>query len=72
MSSAPVGIVVLIDLANRLREPPGERHPARADADERELLDAAIALEDLVCDARQRTTDADRVHHDGHGGTCIG
>ena len=72
MSSAPVGIVVLIDLANRLREPPGERHAARADADQRELLEAAVALEDLVGDAREGTPDADGVHDDRHGDTWIG
>ena len=53
------------------REPSRERHAARPDADQRELLDAAVALEDLVRDARQRATDAVGVHYDSHRDTCI-
>ena len=49
------------------REAPGERHAARADADEREVVDAAVALENLVRDARQRASDAVGIHHDRHG-----
>ena len=60
---------------DRPREAPGERHAARPDADEAELLDAAIALENLVRDARERAAHAVGVHHDGHedtSGTRIG
>jgi hypothetical protein len=55
-----------------VREPPGERDAARADADKRDLLEAAIALEDLVRDARQGTPDTIGVHHDRHGSPWIG
>ena len=59
--------VVAVDLLERAREPPGDRHAARADADERELVEAAIAFEDFVRDARQRARHAVGVHHLGHG-----
>ena len=71
MSSAPVGTVVAVDLADRLRQPPGERHAARPDPDQRQLLDAAIALENLVRDPRERPAHAVGVHHDGHGRTLF-
>ena len=61
--------LVLVDLADRVRQAPGQRHAARADADERERLEPAIALEDLVRDARQRPLDPHRVHYDRHGDT---
>ena len=44
--------------------------PRRADADQRELLDAAVALENLVRDARQRPAHAIGIHHDRHGSPC--
>ena len=50
--------LVAVDLADRLREPPGDRHAARADADERQLVDAAVALDDLVRDAGRATRHA--------------
>ena len=56
-----------VDLVNRLRNPPGQRHAARPDAHERQLLDAAVALEHLVRDAREGPAHAVGVHHDGHG-----
>jgi hypothetical protein len=42
------------------------RHPARADADERQLVGAAVALEDLVRDSREAAADSFRVHYDRH------
>ena len=60
------GHLVLVDALRMAGEPPGERHAARADADQRQLLQAAVALEDLVRDARQRPPDAVGVHHDRH------
>ena len=54
MSSAPVGTSSPVISLMAAREAPGERHAARADADERELVDAAVALENLVRDARER------------------
>ena len=60
--------LVLVDLADRARQAPGDRHAARPDADQRQLLDAAVALENLVRDARQRPAHAVGVHYDGHGG----
>ena len=67
MSSAPVGTSWPLISRDRLRQAPGNRHAARPDADQRELLDAAIALENLVRDARERPRHAVGVHHDGHG-----
>ena len=43
-------------------------HAARADADQRDVREVAIALEDLVGDAGQRALDARGVHHLGHDG----
>src|SRR4029453_14683953 len=44
----------------------GDRHAALADADEREVLDPEIALDDLVRDAGQRARQSIAVHYDGH------
>src|SRR5439155_7140685 len=62
--------VVIVDVLHRAGQPAGERHAARADADQRELLDTAIALDDFVRDPGQRTPHAIRVHHHGHGDTA--
>ena len=67
MSSAPVGTSSPLISCSDAREPPGERHAARADADERDLVEAAVALEDFVRDARERAGHAVGVHHLGHG-----
>ncbi len=67
MSSAPVGTstpVMVLQLAGDARR---ERHAARADADERQLVSASIALENLVRDARQTARDPIRVHDYRHG-----
>ena len=66
MSSAPVGtscwLMSWIACASRLRQ----RHAARADADERQLVDAAIAFENFVRDAREAAADSVGVENDGH------
>ena len=41
------------DVVDRFRDAPRERHAARADADQGEFVDAAVALEDFVRDARE-------------------
>ena len=46
-------------------EPDPKKAPL-ANADEGQVLDAAIALDDLVRDARQRARQAIAVHYDGH------
>ena len=66
MSSAPVGTSSPLISLQRAREPPGDRHAARADADERDLVEAAIAFEDFVSDARQRAGHAVGIHYLGH------
>ena len=58
--------VVAGDVLERGGDAPGQRHAARAHADDGQLLDAAVALDDLVGDAHQRARDAIGVHHDGH------
>ena len=57
----------MVDVADRLRQPPGERHAAAADADQRQLFDLMVALEDFVGDAGERTGDALGVEDDWHG-----
>ena len=69
MSSAPVGTSWPLMLGDRPRETPGDRHAAGPDADQAELLDAAVALENLVRDARERSVHAVGVHHDRHRDT---
>src|SRR5207249_9137685 len=58
--------VVPVDVADRAREPLRDRHAAGPDADERELVDAAVAFENLVGDAREGSTDAVGVEDDWH------
>ena len=67
MSSAPVGTVAPAMLADQRRQPPRQGHAARADADKRQLLDAAVALDDFVRNARERPADAVGIHHYRHG-----
>src|SRR3989441_599533 len=52
-----------LDLADRLADALGQVHATRADADQRQLLGALVALEDLVRDADERALDGERVHH---------
>ena len=54
------------DLLEHPGETLGEHVAARADADQREVLGAAVALENFVRDARQRASHAVGVHDDGH------
>ena len=58
-----------VDVADHPRQTPGQRYATRADADERQLVDAAIPFENLVRDPRERPPDAVGIHHNGHGGT---
>ena len=60
MSSAPVGTSWPLISLMLARQPARQRHAAAADADQRQLLDAAVALEDLVRDPRQRPRRCDR------------
>jgi hypothetical protein len=59
--------VVAVDVVNRLRDSARQRHAAGTDADERQLLDAPVALEHFVRDSRQRPAHAVGIHHDRHG-----
>ena len=68
MSSAPVGTSVAGQLAELRGQPRRNRHAARADADERQSVETAVALEDLVRDAGEGPRHAVRVHHDCHDG----
>jgi hypothetical protein len=61
--------VMAADLLDAPRQPAGERHAPAADADQRQLLDPAMALDDLVRDPGQGLAHAIAVHHKGHGGT---
>ena len=53
-------------LCRTRRDAFGDADAARADADQRDVVEVAVALEDLVGDARQRALDARGVHHLGH------
>ena len=66
MSSAPVGTACAGDPLELGRNAARQRHAALADADERQVVDAAVALEDLVRDARERARHAIGIHDDRH------
>src|SRR5204862_135364 len=44
------GDLVAVDAVQRVRDPPRQRHAARANADQRQIAGAAIAFEDFVGD----------------------
>jgi hypothetical protein len=58
--------VVAGDLAQRAGDALGDRHAAAADADQGEVFDALVALDDFVGDAGEGAADAVRVHDDRH------
>ena len=45
------------EVLDQAPQPLGERHPARVDADERDVRDLVVALDDLVGDPRERPRD---------------
>ena len=57
------------DVAQHGSQPPGKRHPARADAHQRDVVDAAVVLDDFMRHARETARHAIGVHHDGHEDT---
>jgi hypothetical protein len=61
------GHVVPVDVGDRSREAAGNRNAAGPDADQRELLDTAIAFENLVRNPGQRSPDPIGIHHHRHG-----
>ena len=54
MSTAPSSRRLAGALLDQAREPLRERHAARLDADERDLVEARVRLDDLVRDPRER------------------
>jgi hypothetical protein len=65
---------VRVDAVNRRGDPPGDRHAARANADQRQRVEvgrAGVALQNLVRDARERLAHAAGIHHDRQGDTCL-
>ncbi len=58
--------VVPVDLFEGPGEPPRQWHAAGADADQRQLIEPAVPLENLVRDARQRARHPIGVHHLRH------
>jgi hypothetical protein len=58
--------VVAVDVVQRPRDPAGQRHTARANSDERNVVKAAIALEDFVSNPGQRPPHPVRVHYERH------
>ena len=65
------GHVVAGDLAEVAGQALGDRHAAGADADEREVGQAAIAFEDFVRDARERAGHALGIHDNWHWFTSL-
>lgn len=63
--------LVTVDRFERGGNPAGQGHSARPNAHERQIVDTAVALENLVRDAGERTTHPIGVHHDGHGDTSF-
>ena len=51
-----------LDLFDRLLEPLGEHNAPRADADKANILNAFVALQDLMRDTGHRAPDLIRVH----------
>jgi hypothetical protein len=58
--------VVAVDLVQRPGPAPRDRHAARADADQGEVVDAPVAFENFVRDAREGTGDSVSVEDDRH------
>ncbi len=54
------------DLPERARDTAGDRHAARTDTDERQIFDTFVALDDLVGDAGEGSSDAIRIHDYWH------
>ena len=55
-------------LRDERAEPAGERDTTRVDADEHDLVEVVVVLDDLVCDPRERACDAFAVEqHAGRG-----
>ena len=54
------------EVPERLGQARRQRHASRADADERQALDAAVVFDNFVGDADEASRDAVRVHHNGH------
>ena len=57
--------VVAGDFLQAAREASGDVHAARTHADQREVINAFITLDNFVCDAGEGAGDAVRVHDDG-------
>ena len=62
MSSAPVGIVITGNFAQRAGDAPGNRHAARTHADQRQIFDAFVSFDDFVGDSGEGAADAVRIH----------
>ena len=54
------------NLVNGVRNPARQRHAARADADEGDLFEAAVAFEDFVRDSREAAGHPVRIENDRH------
>jgi hypothetical protein len=61
--------LVTVDVVNRPGNPPRQRHAAGPDADHRQIIEAAVALENLVGNAGQRPAHAIGIHYHRHGDT---
>src|SRR5262245_3749732 len=59
--------LVTVDLANRPRNTPCDRHASRANADQSQFFDPAVSVDDFVRDPDESSRHPFRVHHDRHG-----
>ena len=67
MSSCPMLELDAGALGDQAAEALGQRHPAGVDPDERDGLELVVALDDLVCDPRERSADRLTVEQDSSG-----
>ena len=58
-------------LAERLRQPARQMHAARADTDQRHIVETLVPLDDFMRDARKGSRHAIGVHDYSHGNTCL-
>src|SRR5207302_473548 len=59
------------NLLERFRDAPGQRHAARADADEDHFFNTGIAFEDFVRDSREGASHAARIEDNSHAFTSL-
>ena len=57
MSSAPYGDVAPLEASDAVGQAAGQGHTPRMHTDQHQVVDATVALQDLVCNAAERPLD---------------